>query len=157
MAPYRNPQAPTPDAQRAAVRFVARAEARPIAAVVAEGAAAEALARRLLALSDSARVALRGVAGGDVVLVEGPAESLPWVEGARYLGRCDDAPGLHLPCAQDTTVPAALLARSLAARMAPDAGPFALWPRDDGGVAACSLADARPLHPALVTAWLGAR
>lgn len=157
MAPYRSPQTPAPDVHRTAVHFVARPAPRPLTAVVAEGAAAEALVRRLLALPDAARVALRGVAGGDVVLVEGPAESLPWVDGARYLGRCDDAPGLHLPCAQDPTVPAALLGRTLAARMAPDAGPFALWPRDDGGLAACSLADARPLHPALLAAWLGAR
>lgn len=143
MTPYRAPpDGPAEPSHRdlVALAWRPRATPRAVTGLVAEGAAAVALLRRLLALPDDALAALRGVAGDGHVIVLGAPEALPWVDGARYLGRAAEAPTLTLPTAQDPTVPVGLLAR----RVAP-VEPFALWPADDGTTVACPLAEARPL------------
>lgn len=153
MTPYRAaPDAPTAPTDRDAIALAwrPRADPRDVTALVAEGSVATALRLRLLRLPDAALSALRGVAGaGHVVLLGAPA-LLPWIDGVRYLGRCPDAPTLTLPTAQDPTVPLGLLERALAARLAPLAGPFAMWPSPEGGTVICSLAEARPLDRALL-------
>lgn len=156
MLPYRAPPdagAEAADRDRVGLAWRPRATPRAVTAVLAEGAPAAALLTRLLALSDEHRASLRGVADARRVLVLGAADRLPWVDGLRYLGRAPEAPTLTLPTAQDPTVPLGLLERALARRAAPVAGPFALWPTDEG-TAACSLADARPLDRGLLLAAL---
>src|SRR5262249_18847627 len=64
-------------------------------AVYAEGEAARALVRRLLARTDEELARLRGVAAASLVLILG--EDLPWVDGARYLGADPLALALLLP------------------------------------------------------------
>ena len=94
----------------------------PARAVVASGAAAKALGRRVAELDDDAMRPLAAVAGDDVFVVLGDSSALPWVDGVTYLGRDDGAPDLLLPTAVAPTVPAAVLAaavRMLVPRMAP--------------------------------------
>ncbi len=150
MTPYRAP--PETSAEPAARDLVAltwrpRSLPRDVTALVAEGPAAAAVLHRLLALPDAALAALRGVADDRHVLLVGPASALPWVDGARYLGRAPDAPTLTLPTAQDPIVPLGLLAR----RVAPQE-PVALWPAPDGSTVVCPLGDARPLDRARLLA-----
>jgi hypothetical protein len=55
--------------------------------------------------------------GGDVALVLGPTEELPWVDGAEWLGADPEVPALLLPTALDPTWPLDLLqARVVSAR-----------------------------------------
>lgn len=120
----------------------------PLAAA-AQGRAARALAERLLARDDAALAALSGVASPDRLLVVGPVEALPWVDGVVYLGRDPQAPSLLLPTALAPDAPPALLeravlGRALAAPVAVLADPPAL----------ASLAAARPLDRARLCAWL---
>jgi hypothetical protein len=84
--------------------------------MAARGEAARTLARRLLARSDEDLARLTGVAGQDLILLFGDSASLPWVEGAAYLGRDARAPSLLLPTNREPTVPLPLLERALVTR-----------------------------------------
>jgi hypothetical protein len=112
-------------------------------AVVAFGAAAVALAERAAARGEP----LSATAGGDALVLLGPAEALPWVDGAVYLGR---EHGLLVPTTLAPTVPGDLLARALHQRLAP--GPLALVPRD-GAVALLPLAAARLSRADELAGW----
>ncbi len=150
MTPYRAPpESPVEPAARdlVALAWRPRTAPRDVSALVAEGPAAAALLHRLLALPDASLAALRGVADDRHVLILGPAAALPWIDGARYLGRASDAPTLTLPTAQDPTVPLGLLARRVASQE-----PVALWPAPDGSTVVCPLGDARPLDRARLVA-----
>ena len=65
-------------------------------AVVASGAVAKALGRRLVELDDAALRPLAAVAGNDLIVVLGEAAALPWADGVVYLGRDESAPDLLL-------------------------------------------------------------
>jgi hypothetical protein len=135
---------------RLPVAFVPRrAPLAPLAAA-AQGPAARALAERLLARDDDALAALSGVASPDGIIVLGPAEALPWVDGVVYLGRDPEAPALLLPTALAPDAPPALLERAVLTRVA--AAPVAVL-ADPPALA--SLAAARPLDRARLRAWLG--
>lgn len=152
MLPYRAaPDAPPSDRDAVALAWQPRAAPRAVTALAAEGPVAAALRLRLLSLPDEALSALRGVASADRIILLGAAPRLPWIDGLIYLGRCPEAPTLLLPTALDATVPIGLLERALAARLAPLAPPFALWPSLRGETLACSLAEARPLDRALLS------
>ena len=127
----------------------AREPPLPAAGAVAEGAAARAMASRLCARSEEALARLRGVVAGDVVIVLGEPDDLPWVPGAKYLGRDPLAPSLWLPTTRAPQVSVALLERALG--QAPGRGPVAVLldpPR------LVPLAAARPVVRALLAAWL---
>lgn len=96
----------------------------PAEAAAAEGDAARAMATRLLARAPDALARLRGVAAGRVLVVLGPAEDLPWVEGTRYLGRDPLAPSLWLPTTHAPAVSVALLERAFVTL--PGRGPLAV-------------------------------
>jgi hypothetical protein len=101
----------------AGLTFIPRRVPRPATAVAGVGAARLALLHRLVALGDQRRGQLRVAAGADVVIVLGPTDALPWVDGAQWLGADDDAPSLLLPTALDPSWPLDLLqARVLSAR-----------------------------------------
>lgn len=153
MTPYRAaPDAPSADRDLVALGWRPRATPRAVTALAAEGPVAVALRLRLLALPDSALAALRGVASSTRIILLGEPALLPWIDGVIYLGRCPEAPTLTLPTAQDPSVPPGLLERALAARLRPLPPPFALWPSLHGETFACSLAEARPLDRALLSA-----
>jgi hypothetical protein len=126
-----------------------RPRARPLepAAVVAEGAAAEALARACLARG--AGGALRGACAPGLLALAGPAGELPWADGAAYFGVDPAAPALLLPTHSAPNVPAALLERAVLRRGADP--PVLVVPRPPRLV---SLAPARPLAAERLRAWL---
>jgi hypothetical protein len=82
-------------------------------AVVAEGDAARALARRLLAFEPDSLAQWQGAFYRDNLILLGEETTLPWVDGARYLGRDPEAPSLLLPTNLQPSVPVSLLERAL--------------------------------------------
>jgi hypothetical protein len=121
-------------------------------AVVGRGPVARALARRLLAWHETQLGQVRACAGTDVLVVMGEEASLPWVEGALYLGHDAAAPVLLLPTNRAPGVPCDLLAEALAARLG--RGPWAAFPDDAGGLVAVPVATAGPVARAQLEGWL---
>jgi hypothetical protein len=124
----------------------------PVCAV-ATGAAARAMAERLLDRPDAALARLRAAGGPSLLAILGEADDLPWVDGITYLGRDPAAPSLLLPTHRAPTVHAALLERALlglVGRGAP-VGVLLDPPR------LVPLGVARVLDREALPAWLGAR
>ncbi len=126
----------------------------PPCAVVAQGEAAQRLARRLLEYNEVELEQLQGVANRNMLLVQGETEALPWVEGVTYLGHDPEAPALLLPTAQRPDFPTALLERALRAQFPTVAAPMAVLP---GTLQVVSLAGARTVARASLQAWLEGR
>jgi hypothetical protein len=57
--------------------------------------------------------ALRALGSASSLLLFGPAEALPWIDGALYLGQEPEAPRLLVPTALAPDIPYALLERAL--------------------------------------------
>lgn len=165
---------------RIELRVRERIEPLPVSAVFTRGAAARALAKRLVdrceegavrdvdtvepsaersrpadrvaSSAERSRVSIvRSDHEGEPVLVAlGSAEDLPWVDGAVWLGRDPDAPTLFLPTVLALDPHPALVASALARHRPP---PIALV-RHDVAWLALSLAEARDLHPNLLRSLL---
>lgn len=123
------------------------------ALAVAATSHAKALARAALRRTDAELAALRGVAGASVLVLLGPAEQLPWCDGAIYLGRDPAAPSLLLPTTLTPTLPLPLVERAIgrhvdAARVA---APIAVI--HDGSLSLLSVSAARPVSRRLLEAW----
>jgi len=105
---------------------------RPVAdavaprAAVGQGAAANRLLARLAALPPARRAALTATGTTDWLIVLGPSDDLPWVEGVRYAAPCAACPALWLPTHCAPTAPVDLLWRILEARHRRT--PLLLWP-----------------------------
>jgi hypothetical protein len=138
-------------AARIPVRWGPRAEPLEPLAVAGEGPVALALARRVLAEDDARLASWSGVAGPGVLVLLGPAASLPWVDGAVYLGRDATAPSLLLPCALAPGVACSMLERALLARAGRVGTPVAVLPASGHLV---SVSAARAVDRATLTAWL---
>jgi hypothetical protein len=136
---------------RIPVRWGPRAEPLEPLAVAGEGPVALALARRVLSEDDARLASWSGVAGPGVLVLLGPADSLPWVDGAVYLGRDASAPSLLMPCALAPDVASAMLERALLARVGRGGTPVAVLPASGHLVSVCA---ARPVDRAALTAWL---
>jgi len=120
--------------------------------VAARGAAATALARRLLRLDPAHLSRLVGVAGAGLLVVIGEATDLPWTDGVTYLGFDD---GLWMPCWLQPSVHPQLAARALARG---GKGPHALLPASDlGGSTVVPLGDVHGLDAARLAEWLSTR
>lgn len=115
--------------------------------VVGRGDVAVRLVERLLAgdLAD-----LEGVGGDGLVVVLGPQDRLPWVDGASYLGRDPEAPALWLPTRVSPTVPVDWL-QGAVLRICPVGAPIAVLAEPSALV---PLGAARPLVRARLEAWL---
>ena len=74
----------------------------------------------------SGREDLRALVSSAHLLLFGPADALPWVDGAHYLGQDPQAPRLLVPTALVPDVPYALLERALFARAQTARAPAAL-------------------------------
>ncbi len=120
--------------------------------MVASGAAAKALGRRLIELDDAALRSLAAVAGDDSIVVLGEAAALPWADGVVYLGRDETAPDLLLPTALSPTVPAAVLEAAIR-KLVPKVAPIAVLP-SPARLIPCGAA--RSMDRALLVTWLGA-
>lgn len=135
------------------VRWAPRPVPLNALAVAGVGPVALALARRALAADDAGLAAWRGVAGAGVLVLLGDAETLPWVDGAVYLGRDAAAPALLLPCNLAPDVAPSLLERALLARSS-GGSPLAVLPRLEWLV---PVGAARPVARETLSAWLKAQ
>ena len=95
-------------------------------AAVGHGAAALRLLARLAALPAARRAALTATGTADWLIVLGPTDDLPWVEGVRYAAPCAASPALWLPTHCEPTAPVDLLWRALERRH--QRAPLLLWP-----------------------------
>lgn len=108
---------------------------RPVAdaaaprAAVGHGPAAERLLARVGAWPQARRAALAVTGTRDWLVVLGPTDDLPWVEGVRYAAPCADCPSLWLPTHRAPSVPPDLLWQALHARHR--RAPLLLWPEPE--------------------------
>jgi hypothetical protein len=132
-----------------------RARQTPLRAAVclAHGDPARLLGRRLLAASDEVLSALRACVASGLIAVVADEASLPWVDGASYLGHDPAAPALLLPTNTAPDVPLDLFAAALGARLPGVGAPWAVLPGGDGRLTVVSLAAAGPIARAELLAW----
>ena len=128
--------------------FIARAEPLPPRAVVG----GKSLGARLLARSDEDLHRVQVVVSGTLLIATGPAELLPWADGATYLGADPRAPALLMPTTQQPDVHPQLLERALRRKPGAAAGPLAVLPKTGQVV---PLGCAAPPSRARLAAWVG--
>lgn len=124
----------------------------PVVAVV-EGLTARTLAARL-ATEPERLSRLTGAASSDVLVLEGPSDALPWVDGIRYLGRDPRAPGLRLPTTHTVDVAPELFEEAVTSRAS--GLPLAVWPvsgNEGNSLRIVSLAGLRRLDPGALAAF----
>jgi hypothetical protein len=126
----------------------ARDAAPPPGGLVAAGAVARAVVRALACRAQQERAGLAVVATRALLVVLGPGDRLPWVEGVRYCAPAPDAPGLWLPTRMEPGLPADLVLAALRRRT--NGAALLLWTAPDLLV---PLDDPLPLD-AGVLAWL---
>lgn len=125
--------------------FVPRSDPLPARAV----AGGKALAQRLLARPDDELHQFQVVVAGALLIAAGPADLLPWTNGAVYLGSDPRAPALLMPTTQQPNVHPQLLERALRRLSGAAAGPLALLPPH-----VVPLLRAAPPSRARLTAWV---
>ena len=97
---------------------------------------------------------LRGLQWADGLALEGAEGTLPWADGALYVGRDARAPKLLLPCALEPDAPLELWARAFERALPRElAAPILVLPDSRSAV---SLAGARNVERAKVEEWLRA-
>ena len=82
-------------------------------AALAWGQQSRLLHARLERLPDDQRHRLQVTANGQMLIVTGKAEDLPWIEGIEYAAANPDAPGLWLPTRWRPDLAAELVLRAL--------------------------------------------
>ena len=86
-------------------------------AVAGQGATSLRVARRLLQLDDEFLGQLEGVAGRQVIVVQGRSDLLPWVDGIQYLGVDSVAPTVLFPTNYQPSLPQDLLESALRVKL----------------------------------------
>jgi hypothetical protein len=86
-------------------------------AVAGQGETSLRLARRLLQLDDESLGQLEGVAGRQVIVVQGRSDLLPWVDGVQYLGVDSVAPSVLFPTNYQPSLPQELLESALRVKL----------------------------------------
>lgn len=119
-------------------------------AVAARGETSFRLARRLLQLEDESLGRFEGVAGKQLLLVQGPSELLPWVSGVQYLGIEATAPFVLFPTNYQPSLPPELLSRAFATKLGVS-GSFAIVPEP---LLVVPMRNARPLCRRTIVSWL---
>lgn len=97
-------------------------------AALAAGAGAVHLARRLAEGPAEELAHLEGVVSGDLLLLLGGPDRLPWVDGIVYLGCDPEAQRLLMPTTHAPSVHPLLVERALVARFPQAAVPLAIIP-----------------------------
>lgn len=118
---------PTMHFDSLAVEWQLRGKALTASAVVGVGSIANTLAHRLI--QDPEHLC-KGIITNDLLLVEGAANELPWVEGALYLGEDSKAPSLFMPTTLCPDKPIALVQRNLRKKAAIASGAIAVLPHE---------------------------
>jgi len=86
-------------------------------AVAGQGETSLRLARRLLQLDDESLGQLEGVAGRQLIVVQGRSDVLPWVDGVQYLGISSDSQSVLFPTNYQPSLPPELLANALRVKL----------------------------------------
>lgn len=136
------------------VKWVRRVVPLPPVAVAARDEAAKALVHRLLLGAEHRLANLSLVAGARLVVARNEPDTLPWVDGARYLGIDPEAPNLLLPTTSAPDVPVQLFERCLASVDGGLGAPIAVLANNDGGLTLVSLSDGRPPTRSGLSRWL---
>ena len=119
-------------------------------ALAGRGETSVRLARRLLQLDDQSLGQLEGVAGGQLIVVQGRLELLPWVDGVQYLGVSPVTQSLLFPTNYQPSVPQELLASAIRSKL-PAAGLIAVLPEP---LLLVPMRNARPVSRRGLAAWL---
>jgi hypothetical protein len=119
-------------------------------AVAGQGEISLQLARRLLHLDDESLSQLEGVAGKRLIVVQGAADRLPWVDGVQYLGIDSGVPCVLLPTNYQPSLPREILARALAAK-SNETGLIAVLPEP---LLLIPMKSARPVSRQILASWL---
>lgn len=82
-------------------------------ALIAFGGAALSLAEKLLSFDDERLKGFQGVGGKQTILIAGAGETLPWTNGAIYLGRDARLPAALLPTTLEPNIPLELFEQVL--------------------------------------------
>ncbi|HLM59814.1 MAG TPA: hypothetical protein VK308_03310 [Pyrinomonadaceae bacterium] len=90
-----------------------RPDALAPCAMITSDAAALSLAEKLLSFDDEKLNSFQGVGAERMVLLTGDGESLPWANGAVYLGRDIQMPSVLLPTTLKPNIPLELFERAL--------------------------------------------
>jgi len=85
-------------------------------AVAGQGEVSLRLGRRLLQMDDETLGQLHGVAGKQLIVVQGKSDLLPWAEGVQYLGVDPSTPSVLFPTNCQPSLPPELLAGALRAK-----------------------------------------
>ncbi|SHH13754.1 hypothetical protein [Massilia sp. CF038] len=125
-----------------------RSEALPPSGMVTAGAVTRRLLARLRSVDGQALSRLSVAATRDLLVLIGPADELPWVDGARYCAPDPDVHSLWVPTNMRPVLPPDLIRRSAAARAGD--GVLLLWPSPEQFV---PLESARSLTPEVLD-WL---
>jgi len=104
----------TMSASSVQISWTPRRAPLPAMGAAARGDTALKIVRRLLSRDDAQLGLLFGVGGSNLILIVGPQDELPWLDGVQYLGRAPGAPELLLPTTLQPTVPESLLSRAIA-------------------------------------------
>jgi len=121
------------------------------AAMAARGEASVRLARRLRRLDDETLLQLHGVAGKQLIVLQGEPSLLPWVDGVQYLGIDARAPGVLFPTQYRPNLPPELLAGAIIAKTKATAGLIALLPNP---LLVIPMERARPVSRSALLRWL---
>lgn len=132
------------------INWIARDTPLLPTAVAAHGPASVRLARRLLQLPDESLSQLEGVAGKQLIVVQGNEQQFPWVDGVQYLGVDPAAPFLLLPTNYRPSLPEAFVQRALL-KKAERSGRIAVLPSP---LLLVLLHEARPVFRSVLAAWL---
>jgi hypothetical protein len=106
-----------PQLRQFKIRWTARDCPLMPAAVAGQGETSLRLARRLLQLDDESLGQLEGVAGRQVIVVQGRSDLLPWVDGVQYLGVDSVAPTVFFPTNYQPSLPQELLESALRVKL----------------------------------------
>ena len=107
------------------LQWYKREPAFEAAGLVAAQAVMPALLARLAEYSPEQLARLSAVACRDLLVILGPQEALPWVDGVRYCAPDPDAPNLWLATHVRPSISADLLQNTLRERA--KCAPFLLW------------------------------
>jgi len=108
------------------------------------------LAQRLLQMDDESLGQLQGVAGEQLIVVQGRSDLLPWVDGVQYLGVDPSAPSVLFPTNYQPSFPPQLLAGALRAKT----GTQELIALLSRPLLIVPMGSARPVSRATLAAWL---
>ena len=133
------------------IHWIARDTPLLPTAAAAHGPASVRLAHRLLQFSDESLSQLEGVAGQQLILVQGSEQQLPWVDGVQYLGVDPGAPFLLLPTNYRPSLPESFVQRALLKKTG-SSGRIAVLPSP---LLLVPLHAARPVSRSVLAAWLG--